>query len=105
MINIRGELHLCVRLDLLLGVSRTEEEDRNDSARLIVIRRESEGWVFAADEVDQVHRWPLGDLVSTAPTLSRALSRLSRGVFSNRGRSIGLLDDPRLFQVLRERTR
>jgi chemotaxis-related protein WspD len=102
--NIRGELHLCVRLDQILGVTAPPEGDP-DLRRLVVMRRESEGWVFAADEVDQVHRVLLPDLTATAPTLARAHGKLTRGVFPLGPRSVGLLDDARLFQTLRERLR
>ena len=73
--------------------------------RLVVIRRETEGWVFGADEVDQVHRVLLPDLASAAPTLARSQGKLTRGVFPHANRSVGLLDDARLFQTLRERFR
>lgn len=107
VVNIRGELHLCVRLDLLLGVARGEpDKEAADAPRLIVIRRQAEAWVFAADEVDQVHRLPGENLAPAAPTLSRAAAKLTRGVFAaGRGRSVGLLDDARLFNAIRERVR
>jgi len=105
MVNIRGELHLCVRLDLLLGVARGDDILANEKPRLIVIRRDSEGWVFVADEVDQVHRVPVTSLVQAPPTLARAAAKMNRGVFHLRGKSIGLLDDAKLFQAIRERTR
>jgi chemotaxis-related protein WspD len=104
MANIRGELHLCVRLDLLLGVPAAADPDP-ELRRLVVIRRHGEGWVFAADAVDQVHRVLLPDLATAAPTLARAQVKLTRGVFPHAGRSVGLLDDSRLFQSLRERLR
>jgi chemotaxis-related protein WspD len=105
MVNIRGELHLCVRLDLLLGVAHEVEASAKNNTRLIVLRRESENWVFAADEVDQVHRLSTHDLVSAPPTLARAAARLNRGVFTSGKRSVGLLDDAKLFHAIRERTR
>jgi chemotaxis-related protein WspD len=104
MANIRGELHLCMRLDLLLGVNMQEESDP-ELRRLVVIRRENEGWVFTADEVDQVHRVLLPDLTAAAPTLARAQGKMTRGVFPHGSRAVGLLDDARLFQALRERIR
>jgi chemotaxis-related protein WspD len=102
-VNIRGELHLCVRLDLLLGISRGDTDPQNP--RLVVIRRESEGWVFTADEVDQVHRFPLRELTATPPTLARAAARVTRGVFVKNGRAIGLLDEVRVFHALAEKIR
>lgn len=104
MANIRGELHLCVKLDSLLGVSPAAESDP-ELRRLVVIHRGTESWVFAADEVDQVHRVLLPDLASAAPTLARSQLKMTRGVFPHAGRSVGLLDDARLFQSLRERMR
>ena len=100
--NIRGELHLCVRLDLLLGVAAIADPDP-ELRRLVVIRRDNDSWAFAADEVDQVHRVLLPDLTAAAPTLARAQVKLTRGVFPHAGRAVGLLDDARLFQALRER--
>jgi chemotaxis-related protein WspD len=102
LVNIRGELHLCVRLELVLGVAARADADA-EARRLVVIRRGADGWAFAADEVDQVHRLPLADLGPAPPTLGRAHGRLTRGVFPHAGRSVGLLDDARLFHVLRER--
>jgi chemotaxis-related protein WspD len=102
MANIRGELHLCVKLDSLLGVSPVADPDP-DLRRLVVIRRDTEYWCFAADEVDQVHRVLLPDLTTAAPTLARSQGKMTRGVFPHAGRSVGLLDDARLFHSLRER--
>jgi chemotaxis-related protein WspD len=105
LVNIRGELHLCVQLDLLLGVAPPESPTGEELRRLVVIRREKEGWVFPADEIDQVHRVLLPDLRPAAPTLARSQVKLTRGVFPSGTRSVGLLDDARLFQALRERLR
>lgn len=105
IVNIRGELHLCIRLDLLLGVTANGSRSGYNNPRLIVIRHESEGWAFAADEVDQVHRTAKANVTSAAPTLSRASAKLTRGVFSVGDRSVGLLDETRLFQAIRERVR
>jgi chemotaxis-related protein WspD len=104
LVNIRGELHLCARLDLLLGIT-TLPESKGANPRLLVIRQHSEGWAFAADEVDQVHRIPLRDVQTPAPTLSRAVARVTRGVFHLGHRSVGLLDSDRVFQFLAERMR
>jgi chemotaxis-related protein WspD len=104
LVNIRGELHLSVRLDQLLGIEQPAEP-RKGNARMIVVRRDLDGWVFSADEVDQVHRVPEKSLVPAPPTLSRAAARVTRGVFSQDRRAVGLLDEDRLFQTLRERVR
>src|SRR4051812_42735329 len=110
LVNIRGELHLCVHLDLVLGIQRggAEAAGKGPAApRLLVVRREAEGasaaaaerdrWVFPVDEVDQVRRLPLGELTRVPATVQRSVARLSRGVFHADGRSIGLIDEERLF--------
>src|SRR5262249_1519881 len=102
--NIRGELHLCVRLDLLLGIALSDNGDP-ETQRLVVLRRATESWVFAADEGDQVHRVLLPDLTAAAPTLARSQGKFTRGVFPPGKRWVGLLDDTRLFQAIQERLR
>lgn len=103
LVNIRGELHLCARLDRLLGI--VPVEGKTTHPRMLVVRRDAEVWVFAADEVDQVYHIPGGDISPAPPTLSRAAARVSRGVFASDGRAVGLLDDVRLFHSLREQVR
>jgi chemotaxis-related protein WspD len=105
VVNIRGELHLCIRLELVLGITKSPNGDLDpEPQRLVVIRNAAaDCWAFAADEVDQVHRVLLPDLGSAPPTLGRAQARLARGVFPIGNRSVGLLDDVRMFHILRER--
>jgi chemotaxis-related protein WspD len=127
LVNIRGELHLCVRLAQLLGITpgarrqetgaKSEESaaaspppdsrlaTSENGARLIVVRGDSDRWVFPVDEVDQVYRFSQGELTEAPATLARSNSRLTQGVFAWRERPIGYLDDARLFQVLRARIR
>jgi chemotaxis-related protein WspD len=109
LVNIRGELHLCVHLDQVLGIKTRDEGASSSSAilpkRLLVVRRDSERWVFPVDEVDQVHRFAASGLTRPPATVARALARLTRGLFHWKDRSIGLVDDVRLFQTLRGKIR
>jgi chemotaxis-related protein WspD len=109
LVNIRGELHLCVHLAQLLGI-KSEGRDQgsgavNGRSRLIVVQHDGERWVFPVDEIDQVYRLSAGELAGAPATLARSAGRLTRSVFVLRERSIGYLDDSRLFQVLRARIR
>jgi chemotaxis-related protein WspD len=103
LVNIRGELHLCARLDLLLGITSAAEDTAN--RRLLVVRRDADVWVLPVDEVDEVRRMGRAELTAAPPTITRAAARQARGVFVRDGRAVGLLDDDRLFQALRERVR
>ena len=105
LVNVRGELHLCVRLDQLLGIAPATDATPKGTPRLVVIHRGAERWVFPADDVDQVRRVSPHDLAPAPPTLARAAVSITRGVFRQGGRAVGLLDDDRLFQTLRERVR
>ncbi|MFL5241240.1 MAG: chemotaxis protein CheW [Gemmataceae bacterium] len=113
LVNIRGELQLCVQLTQVLGVKHQGERPASSESaaeatnqgkgkeRMIVVQRDGDRWVFPVDEVDQVYRFSASELIGAPATLARAAHRLTRGVFSWRERSIGYLDDGRLFQVLR----
>jgi chemotaxis-related protein WspD len=113
LVNIRGELQLCVHLAQVLGVKHSGEQPAVSESstspqgkvleRMIVLQRDGDRWVFPVDEVDQVYRFSASELTGAPATLARAAHRLTRGVFSWQARSIGYLDDARLFQVLRTR--
>lgn len=106
LVNIRGELHLCVHLDKVLNLERdSAPSPLAPQPRLLVVRHEADRWAFPVDEVDQVQRLPLHRLTPPPATLRRSLARLTRGVFHQDGGSIGLIDDDRLFATLRARMR
>ena len=114
LVNIRGELHLCVHLGQLLGIPLQDSGESKSGAgapspsagaRLMVVRGEGDPWVFPVDEVAQVHRFSAAQLTETPATLSRAAGRLTLGVFVWRDRPIGYVDDAKLFQTLRARIR
>jgi chemotaxis-related protein WspD len=112
LVNIRGELHLCVRLAQLLGVPSDADLSGTPAAdgqlpqaaakgRLLVINRDGDRWVFPVDEVDRVHRFPSQELAGVPATVARSVVRLTRAVIHWRDRSIGLLDEDRLLAALR----
>lgn len=106
LVNIRGELHLCVRLAQLLGVTAgSPGPESANASRWLVACGDGDRWVFPVDEVDQVYRVSRGELTEAPATLTRAKNRLTQGVFVWRERPIGFLDDAGLFQVLRARIR
>lgn len=113
VVNVRGELHLTIRMDHLLGLGHRAEANDDHSpssagnavSRLLVAGRGDETWVFRVDEVDRVHRLALRELRPVPPTLGRAATRFTRGVFSCRERAVGLLDEERLLEVLQTSVR
>jgi chemotaxis-related protein WspD len=113
VVNVRGELHLAIRLDHLLGLTHRAEANGESSSsdagrtapRLLVAGRDGETWVFRVDEVDRVHRLAMSELQSVPPTLGRSTSRFTRGVFRSRDRAVGLLDERHLFEAVRTSVR
>ena len=98
LVNLQGQVQLCVSLRGLLGV-----EGQATSTRLVVLRDQdrAESWAFEADEVLGVHRVPRGHLRSVPSTLVNPTIAFSQAVLSWNDRSIGLLDEQRVFTALR----
>jgi chemotaxis-related protein WspD len=119
LVNIRGELYLCAHLGKLLGAERpavappaaqpSHNGDRRPDAappdRLLVTRRDADRWVFRVDAVEKVVRVARDTIGPPPATVGRSVAHLSRGVFAWEGRTVGLLDDGRLFEALRVRLR
>jgi chemotaxis-related protein WspD len=112
LVNIRGELHLCVHLSKLLGLQTPPVESPAAETpaavglrRLLVAQHEAGTYVFPVDAVDRVGRTPLSDRTRPPTTLTRAADHLCSGVFSWEGRAVGLLDATRLFEALRRKLR
>ena len=124
LVNLRGQLQLCFSLYGLLGVEDSSskvdfpiEATRGGAGslgldgarraavadRLIVLRdrERSEVWAFTADEVHGVEQIPRSDLRSVPSTLSNPAVSFSQAVISWNGRSVGFLDDQRVFAALR----
>jgi chemotaxis-related protein WspD len=73
------------------------------SPRLVVLhdRDRAETWAFGADEVLGVQRVPRGQQRSVPSTLVNPAVGFSLAVLSWNERSIGLLDEQRVFAALR----
>jgi len=105
IVNIGGEIQLCVSLAGLLGLEPSEDADADARhgvyRRMAVVERERERWVFGVDEVHGIHRFRAGDLERAPVTVSRAASTYTKGMISWQGRSVGFLDDELLFYSLK----
>jgi chemotaxis-related protein WspD len=99
LVNLQGRAELCISMHGLLGV----EAPASASPRLVVLRDRdrAETWAFAADEVLGVHRVPRGQWGAVPSTLVNPAVGFSQAVLSWNDRSIGLLDEQRVFAALR----
>ncbi|RDS97970.1 chemotaxis protein CheW, partial [Burkholderia contaminans] len=106
VVNIRGTLRIAISIGALLGLDVGKGgKGRNDGdddrfTRLLVAAHQGEPVVFPVDEVEGVLRFGASDWVPVPATVGRASAGLSRGVLSWRGKSVGLLDDDRLFDAV-----
>lgn len=104
LVNLRGELQLCVSLGGLLGLERGDHKPRMGSVgigdRMIQIQRDGRRYVFPVTEVHGLHRYHDSELRSPPATLSKARGTYTRGVLTWREAQVGLLDDELIFHSL-----
>jgi chemotaxis-related protein WspD len=112
LVNIRGELQLCVSLGDLLGIEPGDEAPAENSShhaqecelsstgRLLVTEHGSQRWVFPVDEVAGIHRVGVDRLADLPATVAKNPKRFSRAVFDWDGKSVGYLAEDRVFDSL-----
>lgn len=113
LVNIRGQLQLCMSLHRVLGLkggpADAETADaRSDEGtrRLVVVERSTpqgvECWVLGVDDVAGVHRVGRSDLRPVPSTVGQAAGRCSSAIFGWHDRNVALLDEARLFDILHD---
>ena len=98
LVNLQGQVQLCVSLHGLLGVTSLTAPER-----FVVLcdRERVETWAFAADEVLGVQHVARSRWRSIPATLANPSVGFSQAVLSWNDRSVGLLDEQRVFSALR----
>jgi len=111
LVNIRGQLQLCVSLHDLLGIddaapARAVAHDAPTAARLLVIERvrdnAADRWVFAADEVAGVQRIERTAVRDVPSTVGQSATHFCQALFDWQDRTVGLLDETRVFDALHD---
>src|SRR6185436_7560933 len=104
LVNVRGELLLCVALDVMLGLERSPEgngpENETTTKRLLVCNRKGSLLALLASEVHGVHQFHPRDLKEVPATLAKAAANFTLGVLHWKERAVGCLDDELLFYAL-----
>lgn len=120
LVNIRGQLQLCVSASRLLGIGT--EGDRGDSPpadpirtdapelrRLLVVERQGrhgpDRWVFPVDQVAGVVRVGRAMLRAVPATVSQSGARFCQALFDWHGVVVGILDESRFLDALHDRIR
>ncbi len=106
MVNIRGEIQLCVSLHNLLGISQNDRQITTKNSlihkRMIVIEKDRDRWVFIADEMDGIYRLQ-SHLFNAPATVAKRSESFNHKVFIWNDRQVGLLDPELLFYSLSRR--
>jgi chemotaxis-related protein WspD len=102
LVNIRGELLICVSLGHVLGLEQTPPAHtlRRACGRLLVTNWDGHRLVLAADEVQGIHRFQLSGLQEPPATLVKSRHSYTQGLLTWQGRTVGFLDAERLFAAL-----
>lgn len=97
LINVRGELMLCIALEVVLGMEPVEAGSPKD--RLLIFRRGH--FAVQVNEVFGVHRYHPDDLRQAPATLRRASSSSHTiGILRWEAKSVACLDDELLLYTL-----
>ena len=106
LVNIRGELLVCVALDQVLGLEKTGSEKSSSRRaiyrRMVVAGCDGSRFVFPVEEVHGIHWFDPKELKGVPSTITKAQSTYFRGVLIWQNKSVGCLDDKLLFEVLKE---
>ena len=107
LVNIRGELVVCVSLGGTLGIDDTApaadpgpEVRRTFYRRLVVVATDGGRLAFPVTEVHGIEGFAPSQLQPIPATLAASASRYTRGLLAWQGRRVGCLDDAKLFATL-----
>jgi chemotaxis-related protein WspD len=106
LINLRGELLVCVSLGALLGLAQeTSGQSANAKSgktRILVASLHGNRLAIPVDEVGNVVRFAEGDLRAMPATLSHGGVPFTIGLLPWEGKMAGCLDEARLFRELEQ---
>jgi len=102
VINVHGEIQLCVSLKNLLELDNCKEEPqgRNAYKRMIVVNKDDKRWVFPVDEIHGIHRVHPQTFQNVPVTVAKSKTTFTRYLFDWGKVSVALLDDELLLYKL-----
>ncbi len=104
LVNMRGELQICVSLGGLLDLEKGEQGRRFGSVgisdRMILIAHEGNQYVFPVTEVHGLHRHQLNELQPAPATIGKSKATYTKGVLAWGEHHVASLDAELLFHTL-----
>lgn len=102
LVNIRGELLICMSLARALGIDAAAERQRGERlvhARLLVLRSNDARIVCAVDEVHGIHAFDGRTLQDVPATVTKGTTTHARSLLMWQDTAVGILDSESLFQT------
>lgn len=99
LVNVRGELLLCIRLQVLLGQNSPPDTEQ----KLLVLESAGNRIAFPVDEIAGVHRYHPRDLLEVPTTVAKGEGSFTLGLLSWKDHAVGCLDENALFQAMNGR--
>ena len=103
LVNIRGELKLCVSIGSVLQLEKATESYQTNHdilERMILIEKDEQSFIFPVSEVEGIFRYADHQLRSLPATVANARSKLTTGIVLLKDQSVGILDHDLLFFAL-----
>jgi chemotaxis-related protein WspD len=102
LINVRGELLICVSLGRLLGLEADPARDKTNALyeRLVVAEWQGKLLTFPVNEVHGIHRYHPEELKEVPATVAKAGSSFTRNIIAWENKFVGCLDEELLFSTL-----
>src|SRR5581483_819656 len=102
LVNVRGELLICVSLGRLLGLEREHprHKPRAMYERLVVTEWQGKLLSFPVSEVSWIHRYQAEELKDAPPTMDLTSPNFTRSVLTWQNRLVNCLDQELLFATL-----
>ena len=103
LVNVRGELLICISLARALGIDGAggAPAGRLAHRRMVVLRSAASKLVCAVDEVHGLHEAGSSAVRAVPATIARGAATHATAMLQWRDRSIGVLDDTLLFASVR----
>ena len=104
LVNIRGELLICVSLEETLGLENAATPPKGKQPqvheRLLIVSRGSGRLAFPVDKVQGIYRYHLREVNGVPATVAKATATCTKGMLAWRDQGVGILDDQLLFDHL-----
>jgi len=104
LVNVRGELVICISLARLLGLKTSAEASRANGTtacpRLLVVSHGGQRVTFPVDDMGGLYRYHPRELGALPATVAKSASPFTKSILPWNSCAVGLLDEQRLMPVM-----